>query len=182
MRSASSLRWVIAAIVVSGAVCPRPTLTQTPARFYWKTLSGDDGAGWLRAVFRSSIAQPWAPNGFGDPMFEFVLNVIGPRAQKNIPDSLRYEPGFSVGLAAWVRRSYGSSDRGCRAGARRWSSCPPCGVRRQRRLRGADARDRSHVPVRRARHARLHRALLGSFDTSWYTGGQTTISGVTGES
>src|SRR5581483_3505893 len=37
-----------------------------------------------------------AANGFGDPMMEFDLNVIGPKAQRNIPDALRYEPGFSV--------------------------------------------------------------------------------------
>jgi hypothetical protein len=37
-------------------------------------------------------------NGFGDPMLEFNINVIGPKAQKNIPDVLRYEPGFSVDL------------------------------------------------------------------------------------
>jgi hypothetical protein len=36
--------------------------------------------------------------GFGDPMLEFTLNVVGPKAQKNIPDVLRYEPGFSVDL------------------------------------------------------------------------------------
>jgi hypothetical protein len=35
-------------------------------------------------------------SGFGDPMLEFTLNVIGPKAQNNIPDVLRYEPGFSM--------------------------------------------------------------------------------------
>ena len=35
-------------------------------------------------------------DGFGDPMIEFNINVLGPPAQKNIPDALRYEPGFSV--------------------------------------------------------------------------------------
>jgi hypothetical protein len=37
-------------------------------------------------------------SGFGDPMAEFDINVIGPRALKNIPDLLRYEPKFSVDL------------------------------------------------------------------------------------
>ena len=41
-----------------------------------------------------------ASNGFGDPMAEFVVNVLGPQAQKNIPDVLRYQPGFSVDLLA----------------------------------------------------------------------------------
>jgi len=35
-------------------------------------------------------------NGFGDPMIEFDINLFGPSAQKNIPDAMRYEPGFSV--------------------------------------------------------------------------------------
>ena len=34
--------------------------------------------------------------GFGDPMLQFGINVIGPKAIKNIPDMLRYKPGFSV--------------------------------------------------------------------------------------
>ncbi len=37
-------------------------------------------------------------NGFGDPMLEFGFNFIGPSAQKNIPDTLRYEPGLSMDL------------------------------------------------------------------------------------
>jgi hypothetical protein len=39
-------------------------------------------------------------SGFGDPMLEFSINVIGPPAQKNIPDVMRYEPGFSMHLLA----------------------------------------------------------------------------------
>lgn len=31
-------------------------------------------------------------SGFGDPMLEFNINLIGPKAQKSIPDALRYEP------------------------------------------------------------------------------------------
>jgi hypothetical protein len=36
--------------------------------------------------------------GFGDPMLELNVNIIGPPAQKTIPDMMRYEPGFSVDL------------------------------------------------------------------------------------
>jgi hypothetical protein len=39
-------------------------------------------------------------SGFGDPMFEFDFNILGPRAQKNIPDIVRYSPGFSVDVLA----------------------------------------------------------------------------------
>jgi hypothetical protein len=203
----SSLRWTLALMLAAGALCPQPAQGQTPARFYWKTLSDANAvpvivnsisgntnpfdpahvvvstdaevdatmalAGYARTFTlfdRSGIAALIAPmgrisgtatvagstvkesaNGFGDPMFEFVLNVVGPRAQRSIPDSLRYEPGFSVdvladlalpigkydntqplsgrtaGTVVWGRPSSGSSGRGCRAGARRWSFSPPYG-------------------------------------------------------
>jgi hypothetical protein len=48
--------------------------------------------------------------GYGDPMIEFVVNIIGPRAQKNIPDALRYEPGFSVDLLADLAVPIGEYD------------------------------------------------------------------------
>jgi hypothetical protein len=37
-------------------------------------------------------------DGFGDPMFELTVNVLGPRSQKDLPAAMRYEPGFSVDL------------------------------------------------------------------------------------
>ena len=37
-------------------------------------------------------------SGFGDPLFEFDLNLIGPKAIKNMPDLARYEPGFSLDM------------------------------------------------------------------------------------
>ena len=40
------------------------------------------------------VGQP--ATGFGDPTFEFDINVLGPKAQKNLVDVLRYEPGFSL--------------------------------------------------------------------------------------
>jgi hypothetical protein len=36
--------------------------------------------------------------GFGDPMLEFNINIIGAKAQMNLVDPLRYEPGFSLDL------------------------------------------------------------------------------------
>jgi hypothetical protein len=49
-------------------------------------------------------------SGFGDPMIEFNVNVIGPPAQKNIPDVLRYEPGFSIDLLADLAVPIGEYD------------------------------------------------------------------------
>jgi len=36
--------------------------------------------------------------GFGDPMLQAGINVIGPKAIMNIPDMIRYKPGFSVDI------------------------------------------------------------------------------------
>ncbi len=36
--------------------------------------------------------------GFGDPMLQVDVNLIGPKPIMNIPDLLRYEPGLSVDL------------------------------------------------------------------------------------
>jgi len=61
-------------------------------------------------------------NGFGDPMLEFNLNILGPRAQKNIPDALRYEPGFSVDLLADLAVPIGeyNSSQPLNLGQHRW--------------------------------------------------------------
>jgi hypothetical protein len=61
-------------------------------------------------------------NGFGDPMLEFTINVLGPPAQKNIPDVLRYEPGFSLDLLADLALPIGEydSDQSLNLGQNRW--------------------------------------------------------------
>ena len=48
--------------------------------------------------------------GFGDPMLEFNYNLIGPKAQKTIPDVLRYEPGFSLDLLVDLMLPIGEYD------------------------------------------------------------------------
>jgi hypothetical protein len=61
-------------------------------------------------------------SGFGDPMIEFNINVLGPPAQKNIPDVLRYEPGFSIDLLADLAIPIGDydSDQPLNIGQNRW--------------------------------------------------------------
>jgi hypothetical protein len=49
-------------------------------------------------------------SGFGDPTLEFTWNILGPPAQKNIPDVLRYQPGFSVDLLADLALPIGEYD------------------------------------------------------------------------
>jgi Putative MetA-pathway of phenol degradation len=61
-------------------------------------------------------------DGFGDPMIEFDINVLGPPAQKNIPDLLRYEPGFSIDLLADLALPIGeyNSSQPLNLGQNRW--------------------------------------------------------------
>jgi len=48
--------------------------------------------------------------GFGDPMLQFGVNIIGPKAMMNIPDVLRYKPGFSVDLIGSLAVPIGEYD------------------------------------------------------------------------
>jgi hypothetical protein len=61
-------------------------------------------------------------SGFGDPMIEFNINLLGPPAQKNIPDLMRYEPGFSVDLLVDLALPIGEydSDQSLNIGQNRW--------------------------------------------------------------
>jgi hypothetical protein len=61
-------------------------------------------------------------NGFGDPMLEFNINVLGPPAQENLPDVLRYEPGFSVNVLADLALPIGEYDssQALNLGQNRW--------------------------------------------------------------
>jgi len=61
-------------------------------------------------------------SGFGDPTVEFNLNLIGPKAQKSIPDALRYEPGFSLDVIADLAIPIGEydSDQPLNVGQNRW--------------------------------------------------------------
>ena len=49
-------------------------------------------------------------SGFGDPTLEFDINLIGPKAQKSIPDAIRYEPGFSLDVLADLAIPIGEYD------------------------------------------------------------------------
>jgi hypothetical protein len=48
--------------------------------------------------------------GFGDPMLQVSVNVIGPKAIMNIPDMLRYKPGFSVDIVGSLAFPLGEYD------------------------------------------------------------------------
>ncbi len=70
----------------------------------------DHAMGLTRAVVAGGVE----PSSDTQNLFEFVLDVIGPRAQKNLPDTLRYEPGFSVDVLADLALPVGKYDRASR--------------------------------------------------------------------
>ncbi len=61
-------------------------------------------------------------SGYGDPLVELNVNLIGPSAVKNIPDLLRYEPGFSLDVIADVVIPIGEydSEEPLNLGQNRW--------------------------------------------------------------
>jgi len=61
-------------------------------------------------------------SGFGDPTIEFNINVVGPPAQKNLVDALRYEPKFSLDLIADLAIPIGEydGDQPLNIGQNRW--------------------------------------------------------------
>lgn len=63
------------------------------------------GEGSLNGLDYSANAR-----GFGDPMLTFDINVIGPKAIMNIPEMLRYKPGFSVDIFAALAIPIGAYD------------------------------------------------------------------------
>ena len=146
-------------------------------------------------------------SGFGDPMVEFAINVVGPESMRTIPDVLRYEPGFSIDLIADAVVPVGEydSDRLVNLGQNRWygrvgapivwqlGSWVP-GRRTTLELLPSlwlygdndDFRGRTLAtdPMFQLQ-ANLTRDFTdhfwGSFDLSWMTGGESTIAGRTGE-
>ena len=146
-------------------------------------------------------------NGFGDPMIEFNMNVLGPQAQKNIPDALRYEPGFSVDLLADLALPIGEYDSSqpLNIGQNRWYGrlglpiiwqLGPWVPGRRTTLEFLPAvwffgNNDNYVgqtlktdPMFQL-DAHLTRDFTehfwGSLDAAWYTGGQASINGVPGE-
>jgi hypothetical protein len=146
-------------------------------------------------------------SGFGDPMVEFDINILGPKAQKALPDVLRYQPKFSVDLLGDLYFPIGeyNSSQPLNLGQNRWYGRVGAPIVWQL---GA------WVPGRRTTleflpavwlfgtnnnyvgqtmktdpmfqlDAHLTRDLTehfwGAIDGAWYYGGQATINGIPGE-
>jgi len=146
-------------------------------------------------------------SGFGDPMLEFNINLLGPRAQKNIPDALRYEPGFSVDFLADLALPVGEYDSSqqLNIGQNRWYGrlgapviwqLGPWVPERRTTLEFLPAvwlfgANNDYVgqtlktdPMFQL-DAHLTRDFTerawGSLDAAWYSGGASSINGVAGK-
>jgi hypothetical protein len=157
----------------------------------------------------SALGQDFSQsvNGFGDPTFEFVMNLIGPDPIRNIPDAMRYEPGFSLDLLVDVISPIGEydNDQVLNIGQNRWYG--RVGAPMVMQLG-------SWVPGRRTTLELLpslwlygdnddfvghnlstdpkfqfeahltrdfHEHLWGSVDVNWFSGGKSSINGLAGE-
>ena len=146
-------------------------------------------------------------SGFGDPMIEFNINVIGPPAQKDIPAVMRYEPGFSIDLLADLAVPIGEYDSSqpLNIGQNRWYGrigapivwqLGPWVPGRRTTLEFlpavwlfGDNNDYLGQTLKTDPLFQLDVHLTrdfterfwGSLDAAWYSGGKASINGVGGE-
>ena len=147
-------------------------------------------------------------NGFGDPMAEVGINLIGPKAIRTIPDLLRYEPKLSLDVIVDVAFPIGNYNdtQSLNLGQNRWYGrvgapivwqIGPWVPGRRTTLEGqpsvwAFTDNNNYVGQTLSTdpmfelEAHLTRDFTdkfwGSLDTTWFTGGKSTINGVSGSS
>jgi hypothetical protein len=73
-------------------------------------------------VISTTLTSKETAKGFGDPMLEFNINIIGPKAQMNLVDLMRYEPGFSLDLLVDIAFPVGeyNNEQALNLGQNRW--------------------------------------------------------------
>jgi hypothetical protein len=145
--------------------------------------------------------------GYGDPMLELDINVLGPRAIQSIPDMLRYEPGFSVDLLADLAVPIGEYDSSqpLNIGQNRWYGRLGLPIVWQlgawvpgRRTTleflpavwlfgtnddyvGQEMKTDPMFQLDAHLSRDLTEHLWAALDGAWYTGGRATIDGVEGD-
>jgi hypothetical protein len=106
-----------------------PSLTVVPGSDFTATMSMAGYAKMLPLFKRSAFISVIVPmgriastvsvnnlnstttaRGFGDPMIQFDINIIGPKAIMNIPDMLRYKPRFSMDIVGSLAVPLGAYD------------------------------------------------------------------------
>jgi len=145
--------------------------------------------------------------GFGDPTIEFVINMVGPDPIMNIPDSLRYEPGFSLDLLVDVIAPIGEydNDQLVNLGQNRWMGRIGTPIVWQlgdwvpgRRTTldllpsiwffednddflGSELSTDTKLQFEAHLTRDFHQDFWGSFDLNWVKGAESTIDGIEGE-
>jgi hypothetical protein len=148
-------------------------------------------------------------SGYGDPMIEFNINLIGPKPIMNIPDLLGYEPGFSLDFIADLAIPIGEYDNAqvVNLGQNRWYGRigtpivwqlgPWVPGRRMTLeilpsvwmfgdnddyLNGQNLKTDPMPQVEAHLTRDFTERFWGSLDMTWVTGGKSTINGQTGSS
>jgi len=155
----------------------------------------------LGSTFKESAS------GYGDPLIELDINLIGPGSIMNIPDLIRYEPGFSLDLLVDVAFPLGDYDnsKSVNIGQNRWYGRIGAPIVWQLGpwISGEKTtleflpqvwifgdnddftgRTLSTEPIyeidTHLTHD-FHKNLWGAVDMTWVSGGKATLDGVTGE-
>jgi len=144
--------------------------------------------------------------GFGDPMLQFGVNLVGPKAMKNIPDVLRYEPGFSIDLIGTLAVPIGEyhNTQSLNIGQNRWYGRIGAPIVWQignwvpehrttieflpavwlfspnNDLVGKTMTNDALFQLEAHLTRNFSKGFWGSLDATWYTGGKSTIDGVAG--
>jgi len=144
--------------------------------------------------------------GFGDPMLQVGLNVVGPKAMKALPDLLRYEPRFSIDLIGSLAVPIGEyhSDQPLNIGQNRWYGRIGAPVvyqignwapERRTTLEflpaiwffganndfvGQTMENDLLFQLEGHLTHNFTKSFWGSLDAAWYSGGKATIDGVAG--
>ena len=152
-------------------------------------------------------AATQSAGGFGDPMLQVGLNLVGPKAMKSIPDVLRYEPRLSIDVIASLAVPIGEYNNAqpLNIGQNRWYGRIGAPVVWQlgswapeRRttleflpavwLFGANndfvGKTMTTEALFQLEGHLTHNFAKGfwaSLDAAWYSGGKATIDGVAGE-
>jgi hypothetical protein len=61
-------------------------------------------------VILKGLSTSQTARGFGDPLLQVGINLVGPKAIKGIPDLLRYQPGFSLDIIGSLAIPIGEYD------------------------------------------------------------------------
>ncbi len=146
-------------------------------------------------------------HGFGDPMVEFDINLIGPDPIRNIPDFMRHEPGFSLDVMVDLAFPIGEydNDTPLNIGQNRWYGrvgfpivwqLGPWVPYRRTTLEflpsvwlfgdnddfvGQELSTDPLFQVEGHLTRNFAKDLWGSLDVSWMNGGQATLDGDEGE-